>query len=484
MPYRDIREFLATLEKSELLKRVSKPVDPHWEPACLTRWLYQGLPASQRFGLLFESVTGSETPLMVGVLGASPTVYAMALETTPEGIGERWVKALLNPQQPKPVSSAPCQEVSRLGDDAGLDFLPIPVWTPGKDAAPYITNVTITRDAETGRQNTAIYRTMLRDSRHVAVNLNPGRHGMRCAASYWKRGEPAPIAWVLGAEPTIPLAAVANVPYGTDELTIAGGLKGGPIEIVKAKSVDLMVPAHAEIVIEAELRPGEASEEGPFGEFAGYMGPVADKPLATITAITHRHNPIYHGIISQMPPSESTTIQSLGNAGLLLKTLRHDLGHESVTDIHIDLTFGGLLAHGIVAMKPMYPGHAKQVGRLVADLTFLKRVTVVDRDVDIRDPMHMDWALNSRYNPARDTIIIENVFTPANMDPAITDPTMPVAGSKIVVDATESAGVPDLSLPDREFMIRALEAWKDAGLPSFDVPRRMRLMLDLDGHTP
>lgn len=479
MPYADIREYLSRLEERGLLRRVKKAVDPSWEPACLTRWLYQGLPEQQRFGLLFESVSGYDVPLMVGVLGASPAVYASALETTPERIGERWVEAMRYPQQPVAVTEAPCQEIVRTGQDADIGFLPVPVWTPGKDAAPYITNVTITSDADTGCQNTAIYRTMVRDGKHVAVNLNPGRHGMRCASSWWRQGKPAPIAWVLGAEPAVPLAAVANVPYGVDELTIAGGLKRAPIEVVRAKSIDLMVPARAEIVIEARLHPGESAVEGPFGEFAGYMGPVAAKPLATITAVTHRRNPIYHGIISQMPPSESTTIQSLGNAGLLLKTLRHDLGHESVVDTYIDLTFGGLLAHGIVAMKPMYPGHARQVGRLVADLTFLKRVTIVDPDVDIRDPVHMDWALNSRYNPARDTIIVENVFTPANMDPALTDPTMPVAGSKIIVDATEAPGVPAFSLPDRELMLRSLQAWGEAGLPQFEIPRRMRLMLSM-----
>ena len=402
------------------------------------------------------------------------------LDTTPDRIGERWVEAVRHPQEPVKVTSAPCQEVVRTGDEADIGFLPIPVWTPGKDAAPYITGVTITRDADSGHQNTAIYRTMVIDQRHVAVNLNPGRHGFRCAASYWRQGKPAPIAWVFGAEPVVPLAAVANVPYGVDEMTIAGGLKGDPIEVVRARSVDLVVPARAEIIIEAELRPGDTADEGPFGEFAGYMGPVAAKPVATITAVTHRRNPIYHGIISQMPPSESTIIQSLGNAGLLLKKLRFDLGHESVTDVHIDLTFGGLLGHGIIAMRPVYPGHAKQIGRLVADLTFLKRITVVDADVDIRDQIHLDWALNSRYNPARDTIIIKDVFTPANMDPTITDPTMPVAGSKIIVDATETPGVPSFSLPDRDYMVSSLQVWNKTGLPSFEIPKRMRLMLSLD----
>lgn len=480
MAYPDIREYLATLESRGLLRRVARAVDPGWEAACVARWLFQGVPEQQRFGLLFESVTGYGMPLVVGVLGASRQMYATALDTTPDRIGEHWVASLRHPQPPVACDSAPCQEVVRVGSDADLGLLPVPIWTPGKDAAPYITAVTITRDADTGSQNTAIYRTMVHDRRHVAVNLNPGRHGMRCAASHWRQGRPAPIAWVIGAEPVVPLAAVVNVPYGVDEMTIAGGLKRAPVEVVRAATVDLMVPARAEIIIEAELIPGESAGEGPFGEFAGYMGPLAAKPLATISAITHRRDPIYHGLISQMPPSESTYIQSIGNAGLLLKTLRYDLGHESVADVHIDLTYGGLLAHGIIAMTPMFPGHAKQVGRLVADLTFLKRITVVNADIDIRDPSHLDWALNARYNPARDTVIVENVLTPANMDPTITDPVVPAKGSKIVIDATEAPDVPALSLPDRELMLRALDTWHHAGLPAFDVPKRMRLMLSLD----
>jgi len=481
MAYDDVREFLGALETRGRLRRITREVDPAWEPACLARWMYQALPEEQRFGLLFERVAGYDMPLMAAVLGASRQNYALALEVSPDEIGARWAQALMNPVSPASAAQGLCQEVVLTGAEADLHRLPVPIWTPGKDVAPYITNATITRDADTGHQNTATYRTMLLDQQRVAVNLSPGRHGTRCASTYWRRGQAAPIAWVLGAEPVVNLAAVANVPYGVDEVTIAGGLKGEPVEVVPAKTIELMVPARAELIIEAELRPGESANEGPFGEFAGYMGPVNAKPIATITAITHRANPIYHGLISQMPPSESTTVQSIGNAGLLYKLLRHDLGHGTVQDVHIDLTFGGLLAHGIVSMTPLYPGHAKQVGRLVADLSFLKRVTVVDADVDIRDPMHMDWALNSRFNPARDTVIIDDVFTPANMDPTV--PAVdgkPGQGSKLVIDATEREGVPPLSLPDKELMLRALDSWRESALPEFEIPKRVALMLGLE----
>jgi UbiD family decarboxylase len=203
--------------------------------------------------------------------------------------------------------------------------------------------------------------------------------------------------------------------------TSPGGLKGEPVDLVRAKSIDLLVPANSEIVIEGKISPGEVADEGPFGEFAGVMGAVEKRPVANITAITYRTRPLYYGYTSQMPPSESTTIQSLVNAGVILQMLRDHVGDHAVHDVYIDQTFGGVLAHVIVAITPQLPGHGKRIGRTVADITPVKRVTVVDADIDIRDPSHVDWALNSRFNPQRDTVIIDDVFVPLHIDPSVRD---------------------------------------------------------------
>ncbi|OGA12744.1 MAG: hypothetical protein A3H32_16010 [Betaproteobacteria bacterium RIFCSPLOWO2_02_FULL_63_19] len=474
MGYRDLRDFLVALEGRGRLRRIAQPVDRSWELACIARWLYQAVPERERFGLLFENA--GAMPVVTAAIGASRETYALALDTTPEGIIPAWVRALSHPIPPVRVAQAPCQEIVLTGRSASLDLLPIPIWTPGKDVAPYLTTLTITRDADAGFQNCAVYRSMVLDERRVVVNLNPGRHGWRCVESYLRRGLPAPITWVIATEPAVHCAAVANVPYGVDEVSIAGGLKGTPVETVKARTIDLAVPAHAEIVIEGEIRPDDRAREGPFGEFAGYMSQAVERPVATITAITHRRDPLYYGYISQFPPSESTTLQSLGNCGLVLKQL-HDLGHASVRDVHIDLTYGGLLAHGVIAMRPQYPGHARQIGRIVADTTLLKRVTVVDEDIDIRDAQHLDWALNARYDPARDTVLVSGTFSPADMDPAVRSEGREAAGSKIVIDATEKSGAPPFSLPSRELMDKALESWRAAGLPPIEVPRRVDLAL-------
>ncbi len=479
MAYRDLRDVLAVLEQKGRMRRVAKPVDKAWEIACLARWAFQALDETERFGLLFENVAGSDMAVATGILGSSAEAYAIALGIEPDAINDRWSEALRRPVAPRTVDRAASQEVVLTGADADLSRLPIPVWTPGKDAAPYISCPVVTRDRDGGVYNVGVYRTMVRDASSVAVNLGPRRHGRRCCDTFLAKGEPAPIAWVIGAEPVVPMAAVANVPYGVSELEIAGGLKSEPVDLVPAKSIDLLVPANAEIIVEALIHPGQIGEEGPFGEFAGFMGSVGPRPIATITAITHRKKPIYYGFISQMPPSESTVLQSIAYAGLILKQLRHDMGHETVRDVYVDRTFGGQMAHGVVALKPLFPGHAKQIGRLVADMTSLKRVTVVDEDVDVRDAGHVAWAMNSRFSPARDTILIEDVFGLGTIDPTLrTVNGVTEMSSKIVCDATEKNPSGPFSLPPRALMAKALESWEAAGLPSFEVPKRVELMLD------
>jgi UbiD family decarboxylase len=474
-----MRDYLATLEQHDLLKRVTKEVDRNWEVACLAKWAFQALPVERRFGFLFQSVKGSEFPIVTGALGASPQSVALALQCDVEEINDKVVAALRAPIKPRTISSGVCQENILLGEMASLAALPIVTWTPGKDKAPYITTNVVTRNHDTGAQNMGVYRTMLRDEHSVIVNLGPGRQGTRNVRTWTDRGKAAPIAWVIAAEPAVHLATVANLAYGADEIDFAGGLKGEPVDLVGAKSVDLLVPASSEIVIEGEVRPGELEDEGPFGEFAGIMGAVAKRPVAHITAITHRTRPLFYGYTSQMPPSESTTIQSLMNAGVILHTVRDCIGDDAVHDVWIDLTFGGILAHAVVAVMPGGPGDGKRIGRTIADISPFKRITVVDADVDIRDPGHVDWALNARFNPHRDTVIIDDVDVPLQMDPSIRDARgNATQGSKIIIDATQKFDPGPLSLPSKDLMMKALNAWKDCQLPEFQIPKRAKLRIE------
>jgi UbiD family decarboxylase len=469
---------MSTLIDTGSLRRIEREVDPSWEPACLAKWMFQNIPAAKRFGFLFERVKGSRIPLAFGVLGASRDHYARAIGTAADEINPRIVAALRSPVAPVVVGEAVVHDVVLEGDDADVGILPVPIWTPGKDVGPYITSTVTTRNAHSSTQNIGIYRTQVSGPRELTVNLSPGRQGTANVASFTERGVPAPIAWIIGPDPAVTVASVANLPPGRSEFEFAGGLASAPIDLVRAKTVDLLVPANAEIVIEAVIEPSRTGIEGPFGEFAGYMGPSGPRPIATVTAITHRHNPVYHAFSSQMPPSESTILQGFTNAGYILKVLQDDIGEASVHDIVIDETFGGLLGHAIVAMKTRYPAHGKKVGRIIADISPLKRVTIVDTDIDIRDPSHVDWALNVRFNPVRDTVIIDDVQF-GNIDPSVEHINgRPQRGSKIVIDATEKTSPGTYSLPSKDYMVRALELWRELALPEFEISRRTVLNLE------
>jgi len=479
MTYRDMRDYLAVLQQQGLVRCVSRETDHNWEVACLAKWMYQALPVERRFGLYFDNIRNSKIHVITGALGASPASVALALQCGVDEVNHKVIDALRQPLKPRILEKGFCQDVVFTGKDASLGKLPIVTWTPGKDKAPYLTTIVVTRDHDTGIANMAVYRTMVRDDHSLVVNLSPNRQGTRNVKSWTEKGKKAPIAWVIAAEPAVHLATVANLPYGKDEIELAGGLKGEGIELVRCKTIDLLVPARAEIIVEGEIAPGEVDDEGPFGEFAGYMGVVDKRPVAHVTALTHRQDPIFYGYTSQMPPSESTTIQSLMNAGVILQMLRDHIGEQSVSDVWIDLTFGGLLAHCIVAMTPKFPAHGKRVGRIVADTTLIKRVTVVDSDVDIRDPSHIEWAMNSRFSPQRDTVLIDDVYVPLQIDPSVRDAYGVVTqGSKVVIDATQKIESGPFSLPPKAMMMKALDVWKASGLPEFQIPKRARLRLE------
>lgn len=471
------RDFLAASERRGLLRRVSASVDPTWEPASLAKWMFHALPMEQRFGLLFENVAGARFPLVIGALGASTDTYALALQVEPAQVNEKWLQALQNPLAPVVCDTASCQQNVLLDAEADLSSLPIPTWTPGKDAGPYITTITVNQHADTGVQNMGVYRTQLQDAHSVICNLNPGRQGHAYAQTWLERGQPAPIAWVIGAEPAVHLASVANLPPGVDEITVAGALKGSPIEMVRARTSDLLVPAHAEMIIEGEVMPGEMAVEGPFGESAGYMSEPAPKPVVRITAITHRDDAVYYGLSSQMPPSESTVLQSLSNAPVVVHMLRSRFGEKTVRDARIDLMYGGGASHIVVAMRTLQPGHARRVGRLIAENTLLKRITIVDEEIDLRDQTDLDWVMSSHFDPQRDTEVIRDI--PLPMDHAVSpDAQGRKLGGKLIIDATRSLDPGPTSLPDRIIMDRARATWDAAGLPDFEVPSRLRHLLE------
>ena len=272
---------------------------------CLVKWGFQALAEEDRFGFLFDNVDGGTIPVATGALGASIEAYALGLGVEPAEINAKWEHALCNPVAPVLVDDAPCHEVVLEGSDVDLGALPIPVWTPGKDAGRYVTAVVVTRDADSGTQNYGVYRTQILGPDRMVSNLSPGRQGTRCVQSWHARGEPAPFALVIGAEPAMYYASVTTLPFSVDEATLAGGLKQEALEVVRGRSVELDIPARTEIVIEGFIDTRWLEPEAPFGESHGYVNLQEYNAFMDVTAITRRRNPILTSFISQVTPSES-----------------------------------------------------------------------------------------------------------------------------------------------------------------------------------
>ena len=211
------RDHLETLEADGKLERVKTPVDPAWELPSMARWLFHGFDDADRFALMFEDVEGADIPVVAAALGASRSVYAQSLGVEPDEIRDFWWSALDNFQTPRTVSDAPVQEQVSVGADVALGELPVPTWTPGKDAGPYLTAVVVTKNRETGVQNMAVYRCQVVDDDTIALNMSPRRHGHRDYQSFAEAGESAPVAIVIGAAPAVYYSSITNVDYEVDE---------------------------------------------------------------------------------------------------------------------------------------------------------------------------------------------------------------------------------------------------------------------------
>src|SRR5207237_379741 len=317
-PFLDLQSYLTFLEGAARLRRVHPPVDKNWEIACIARWAMESTPDEQGYAILFEQVKDYAVPVAVN-LYPSYAVYASALGVSPQAVLQRWATALTAPQQPIPVETALAQEVVETGAAASLLSIPAPVWTPGRDAGPYLSagNV-ITKDPETGVQNLGNYRLQIHDARRAGLFFGSRlQHGAIHCAKYHERGEPMPVAIVVGAPPAVNFAAAAKTAYGVDELTIAGGLMGAGLRVVRAKTVDLWVPADAECVIEGWVAPGAEQLEGPFGEALGYMDRAATAAAVEVSAIRTHPRPVHHGYVQQLPPSDGHLVMALGILGPL-----------------------------------------------------------------------------------------------------------------------------------------------------------------------
>ncbi len=472
MPYEDLRDFLRVLEEKGKLFRIAKEVDKDWELSAVAKLVFRKIRDERRPALLFENVKGFSLPVVTGVLGASRDVYALALESELnfEEILRRWSKAQANPIAPVVVASGPCQEVVCRGDEVDLFKLPVPVWTVPHDPAPYFTSpYVIARDPETGTRNVGTYRMQLKGKRKTGVYFGNNLQDLRrIIDKNEKQKRPTPVAVVLGTDPVIGLTSVSKVPFGLDELAVAGGLRGKPVEVVKCKSNDLEVPATAEIVLEGEIPSGVREEEGPFGEYPGYMSQGGPSFVFEVKTMTTRRSPIFQAFVSQMPPSESSCIRGFGFGMPIYKKLKYDLGLP-ITDLHFK-TEGGSTAYLVISMKKENDGQPKQAmwGAWAVLPRFAKFTVVVDDDIDVRDSFAVDWAMSFRVQPARDIFIEANTLS-VPLDPSVVlegpvSDHRRALGSKVGIDATKKHDFPPIAFPPQEHVLEVEKRWREYGL--------------------
>ncbi len=453
MKYKDLRDFIKLLEKRSLLKRIKHPVDPKLEMTEIAdRVLRAGGPA-----LLFENPVGFDTPVLANLFGTPERVaLGMGRESVselrevgellaflkepqpPENLRDAWEKLpvfnqVLN-MGPKVVKNAPCQQVELTGDDVDLSRLPIQTCWPG-DAAPLVTwPLVITRGPEKKRQNLGIYRMQLLCRNRLIMRWLSHRGGALDFRDWCKRnpGQPYPVAVALGADPATILGAVTPVPDTLSEYAFAGLLRGDKTEVVNATLSDLQVPASAEYVLEGFIHPDDTADEGPYGDHTGYYNEVDRFPVFTVEKITHRKDPIYHSTYTGRPPDEPAVLGEALNE-VFVPILQKQF--PEIVDFYLPPE-GCSYRLAVVTMKKQYPGHAKRVmmgvWSFLRQFMYTKFVIVTDDDVNARDWKDVIWAMTTRMDPARDTVMVEN--TPIDY----LDFASPVSGlgSKIGFDAT------------------------------------------------
>jgi UbiD family decarboxylase len=478
--YPDLHEHLEALKQRGLLLTIDRPIDKDAELHPLVRWQFVGgLPEEERKAFLFTHVVDGRgrrysMPVVVGAIAANRAIYSVGMGVPVEEIQARWDHALANPVPPRLVAEGVAHEVVLEGDALrgegnGLDRLPIPISTPGFDSAPTLTatNV-ITRDPRTGVQNMGTYRAALKAPDRLVVRMATrvgGAGGYLHYLEHQKRGDPAmPCAIVLGCPPVVAFMGPQKLPIGMDELEVAGGLAGAPIDVVRARTVDLLVPADAEIVIEGLIDTEYVEPEAPFGESHGHVALEEFNMPMRVTAITHRRDPVVPSYISQVTPSESSVIKRLAYEPLFLAHLRDTLGIRGVVRVALHEPLTALLRVTIVTLAKGTP--RTEVWRALYGAASFKgdcgKICIaVDEDIDPDNADALLWALAYRMDPVHDVQTLPHRgqgHGPKREHGGEED-------STLLMDATMKGDLPPLALPAREYMERARAIWDALGLP-------------------
>jgi 2,5-furandicarboxylate decarboxylase 1 len=433
MSFTSLRVWLVELEKQGILKHIRKKVDLRYELSAL------GKKADGKYALIFDNAGKGSMPVVTGVAG-SRELLAMAMGVPCAEVTERFAWAQANPTACVMVDSTQAPVKEEITRHVDLRGLPIPVHHE-KDSGAYITaGVLIAKNPVTGIRNLSIHRLQVSGHNKLGILMLP-RHLMRFYKMAGKNNEPLEVAVAIGLDPLLLLASQALTPPDCDEMEIAGSLYGKPMELVKGDSVDLEVPAQAEIVLEGKLLPEVREMEGPFGEYPKYYGPASPKPVLELTAMTSRRNPIYQTIV---PASmEHLLLGGIPREGGLLQLVKNAVP----TTCGVHLTPGGVCRyHAVISIDKQNEGEAKNaIFAAFASSQEMKHVVVVDRDVNIFDPVEVEWAIATRCQAGRDVFVVPRAFG-NKLDPSSDDG----VSDKMGIDAT----VPLEASPERFEKIR------------------------------
>ena len=424
---RDLRGFIKILEERGQLKRISALVDPDMEIAEISnRMLQKGGP-----GLIFENVKGASFPVAVNLMGTVERIcWAMNMEKPEEleTLGKK-LSMLQQPKPPKKISQAidfgkvlfdvvkakpgrdffpPCQQVVVAGNDLDLNKLPLIRPYPG-DAGKIITlGLVITKDCETGIPNVGVYRLQLQSNNTMTIHWLSVRGGARHLRKAAERGKKLEVAIALGVDPLIIMAAATPIPVDLSEWLFAGLYGGSGVNLARCKTVDLEVPADSEFVLEGTITPGEVLPDGPFGDHMGYYGGVEDSPLVRFQCMTHRKDPIYLTTFSGLPPKEEAMMAIALNR-IYTPILRQQV--SEIVDFFLPMEALSYKA-AIISIDKAYPGQARRAAlafwSALPQFTYTKFVIVVDKDINVRDPRQVVWAISSKVDPTRDVFILPN----------------------------------------------------------------------------
>ncbi len=462
MVYEDLRQFLNLLEQKLLLARVKTEVDPAWEINGIT------MKVGEEAGpaVLFEKIKGYTIPLVSGIFG-TPERYALALETSLDKLKDEWIKRTERPIEPRLVDSGPCKDNILLNGDVDLTMFPQPLWHE-KDSGPHIgtMGVVFTKDPETEEVNAGIYKLISNSKNDAIISLEYYRHIGIHNAKWEAMGKPMPVAVAIGVEPALAIVAATDFSHPPNEIELAGGLKGAPVKMVQCETIDMEVPATAEVVLEGEVLPHVQVPCGVFGELMGYYGTSDCCSIFKVKAVTYKNNPIFQGTREGLI-SESGVLTNLGSELELYKYMKSFPGFRDLTVLPTSKKLSV-----VVSIEKQYPEHPRNIMDAVWESRLggvVKFLTVVDEDINILNPRDVVWAIATRVQPDRD-ITITSGGHGLRLDPS-QPPSKRFLTSHLGIDATkpteeyeaEGFRFPDLS-SDMRVKKKVEEMWDKYGI--------------------